>query len=78
VRDYFVVGVGNLSHTRATIRESFEAEFLVVGASPTLAAYLAQIIADFISALIFVCLLRIDEAKANIKLIYECRCNERL
>ncbi len=25
-----------------------------------------------------VCLLRIDEAKANIKLIYECRCNERL
>jgi hypothetical protein len=26
----------------------------------------------------FVCLLRIDEAKTNIKLIYECRCNERL
>ncbi len=39
------------------------------------------VISSFIQWLIyvgFVCLLWIDEAKANIKPIYECRCNERL
>jgi hypothetical protein len=35
-------------------------------------------LADLFSDSSMFCLLRIDEAKANIKLIYECRCNERL